>query len=145
MAAIANDQAGSFGEASLIGVGYAATGVPQPLLFATFTVALALMPFGAWLAFGLASLILIGSGSVLIGVLLFVFAVIVMMVSDNFIQPSVIGSAVELPFVLAMIGAFGGLAMIGLIGLFLGPVIMAALLLVMRQWMTPPGIDPQPT
>jgi len=125
----------SFGEGAIIGVGYAVAGVPQPLLFATFTIALALVPFGAWAAFGLASLILIGGGAVIAGVLLFVFGVVVMTVGDNVVQPSVIGSAVELPFLLAMIGAFGGLVAMGLVGLFVGPTIMAALLLVWRLWM----------
>lgn len=121
-------------EGATIGVGYWVAGVPQPLLFATFTIVLALIPFGAWAAFGLASLILIGSGSVLAGALLFGFGVIVMTVGDNVVQPTVIGSAVELPFLLALIGAFGGLAELGLVGLFVGPVIMAALLLVWQEW-----------
>lgn len=121
-------------EGSILGIAYAVAGVPQPLLFATFTIALALVPFGAWAAFGLASLILIGTGHVLAGGLLFGFGAVVMTVGDNVVQPTVIGSAVELPFLLAMIGAFGGLAELGLVGLFVGPVIMAALLLVLRQW-----------
>ncbi|QNA84352.1 AI-2E family transporter [Sphingomonas sp. So64.6b] len=124
-------------EGTIIGIGYGAAGVPQPLLFATFTIVLALVPFGAWAAFGLASLILIGNGDFLAGGLLFAFGVVVMTVGDNVVQPSVIGSAVKLPFLLAMIGAFGGLAQLGLVGLFVGPVVMAALLLVWRQWMSP--------
>ena len=122
-------------EGAIIGVGYAIAGVPQPLLFATFTIVLALIPFGAWAAFGLASLILVGNGHILAGGLLFGFAATVMTIGDNVVQPTVIGSAVELPFLLAMIGAFGGLTQLGLVGLFVGPVIMAALLLVWRQWM----------
>ncbi|TPG18757.1 AI-2E family transporter [Sphingomonas koreensis] len=129
-------------EGAIIGVGYAVAGVPQPLLFATFTVVLALVPFGAWLAFGLASLILLGTGHLLAGGMLFAFGAVVMTVGDNVVQPSVIGSAVELPFLLAMIGAFGGLAELGLVGLFVGPVIMAALLLVWHQWMKPLEADP---
>ena len=128
----------SVAEGALIGVGYWIAGVPQPLLFATFTIVLALIPFGAWLAFGLAALILLGTGHVLAGAILFGFGAVVMTIGDNVIQPSVIGSAVELPFLLAMIGAFGGLDQMGLVGLFVGPVVMAALLLVWRQWMTPP-------
>jgi len=124
----------SVAEGGIIGIGYAIAGVPQPLLFATFTIMLALVPFGAWAAFGLAALILLGTGHILAGALLYGFSAAVMTVGDNFIQPTVIGSAVELPFLLAMIGAFGGLAELGLVGLFVGPVIMAALLLVMRQW-----------
>ncbi|NIJ09304.1 putative PurR-regulated permease PerM [Sphingomonas vulcanisoli] len=129
-------------EGGLIGIGYAVAGVPQPLLFATFTIILALVPFGAWAAFGLASLILLGSGHVLAGGLLFGFGVVVMTIGDNFVQPTVIGSAVVLPFLMAMIGAFGGLAQFGLVGLFIGPVIMAALLLVSQQWMKP-GVSRQ--
>ncbi len=129
----------SAGEGAIIGVGYAVAGVPQPLLFATFTIMLALVPFGAWLAFGLASAILLTSGQLLAGGLLFVFGATVMTIGDNVVQPSGIGSAVKLPFLMALIGAFGGLAELGLVGLFVGPVIMAALLLVWRQWMEPPA------
>lgn len=124
----------SFGEGALIGIGYAVTGVPQPLLFATLTIILALIPFGAWLAFGLASAILLGSGAPLAAILLFAGGAVVMTVGDNIVQPAVIGSAVELPFILAMIGAFGGLAALGLVGLFIGPVIMAAFVLVLQEW-----------
>lgn len=127
----------SFGEGALIGVGYFVAGVPQPLLFTVFTMLLALVPFGAWAAFGVASLILLGTGSLLAGLLLFAFGVAVMTVGDNVVQPTVIGSTVELPFLMAMIGAFGGLAEMGLVGLFVGPVVMAALMLVWREWIAP--------
>ncbi|MDB5678560.1 AI-2E family transporter [Sphingomonas bacterium] len=129
-------------EGAIIGVGYWVAGVPQPLLFATFTILLALIPFGAWAAFGLASLILLAQGHVVAGVALFAFGTVVMAIGDNVIQPSVIGSAVELPFLFAMIGALGGLAELGLVGLFVGPVIMAALLLVWREWMNPGAAAP---
>lgn len=130
-------------EGAIIGVGYWVAGVPQPLLFATFTILLALIPFGAWAAFGLASLILLAQGDVVAGVGLFIFGTIVMAIGDNVIQPTVIGSAVELPFLFAMIGALGGLAELGLVGLFVGPVIMAALLVVWREWMNPGAALPQ--
>jgi len=127
----------SFGEGAIIGVGYFVVGIPQPLLFTTFTMLLALVPFGAWLVFGLASLILIGSGQLLAGALLCAFGVTVMTVGDNVVQPAAIGGSVQLPFLLALIGAFGGLLEMGLVGLFIGPVIMAALMLVWREWIRP--------
>ncbi|WP_186728805.1 AI-2E family transporter [Sphingomonas panacisoli] len=131
-------------EGTIIGVGYWVAGVPQPLLFATFTILLALIPFGAWAAFGLASIVLLLQGHVGAAAGLFAFGTVVMAVGDNFIQPSVIGSAVELPFLFAMVGALGGLAELGLVGLFVGPVIMAALLIVTREWMGP-DVAPAPT
>jgi len=45
-----------------------------------------------------------------------------------------VGGAARLPFLLAFVGIFGGLASFGLLGLFLGPVVMAALLTVWREW-----------
>jgi predicted PurR-regulated permease PerM len=64
-----------------------------------------------------------------------------MLVGDNVVQPAAIGSAVKLPFILALIGAFGGLAALGLVGLFIGPVVMAALLLVLEEWLSPAATD----
>ncbi|MBN8807978.1 MAG: AI-2E family transporter [Sphingomonas sp.] len=134
----------SVAEGAIIGVGYWVAGVPQPLLFATFTILFALVPFGAWAAFGLASVILLVQGHVVAGVALFVFGTIVMAIGDNFVQPAVIGNAVELPFLFAMIGALGGLAELGLVGLFVGPVIMAALLIVTREWLGPETASEEP-
>jgi predicted PurR-regulated permease PerM len=57
-----------------------------------------------------------------------------MLVGDNFLQPGLIGGATRLPFLAVLVGIFGGVATFGLIGLFLGPVIMAALLTVWREW-----------
>ena len=132
----------SVSEGLIVGVGYAIAGVPRPVLFTVLTIAFALVPFGAWAAFGAATLILLVQGHVLAAVLLFAFAATVMSVGDNVVQPRVIGGAVELPFLLALVGTFGGLASYGLVGLFVGPVIMVAMLLIWRQWMEHRGGEP---
>lgn len=126
-------------EGSIIGVAYSVAGVPQAMMFTVATILLALVPFGAWLVFGLAGLVMIGQDQTWAGILIIVFGVTVMTVGDNFIQPAVIGGAAKLPFILAFIGAFGGLAVMGLVGLFIGPVIMVALALIWREWMTIPA------
>ena len=66
---------------------------------------------------------------------LFGFGAAVMLVGDNFVQPAVIGGASRLPFLWALIGILGGLQSFGVLGLFIGPVIMAALLSVWREWL----------
>jgi predicted PurR-regulated permease PerM len=121
-------------EGAIIGTAYSIAGVPQAMMFAVATVVLALVPFGAWVVFGLAGLVLIGQQHVWAGILLILFGVTVMTVGDNFVQPAVIGGAAKLPFLLAFVGAFGGLAVMGLVGLFIGPVIMVALVLIWREW-----------
>src|SRR5919205_1047340 len=129
----------ALGEAALITVGYVVVGVPNPALFGVVTAAFALVPFGAWVAFGVASIVLLVlGGGALAAAGLFGYGAAVMLVGDNFVQPVVIGGAARLPFLLALIGILGGLQSFGVLGLFVGPVIIAALLIVWREW-----IDPQ--
>ena len=125
----------ALGEGALIGLGYVAAGVPRAFLFAILTVAFAMLPFGAWVVFTIATAVLIAQGAMVAAALLFAFAVVVMLVGDNFVQPALVGNSVRLPFLLAFVGTFGGLETLGLVGLFLGPVIMATLLLVWHEVM----------
>ncbi|WP_094193615.1 AI-2E family transporter [Bradyrhizobium viridifuturi] len=118
-----------------IGIAYVAMGVPHPLLFAVLTTALAMVPLGAWIALTTAALILAAhSGTLLAPAGLFVFGAAILLIGDNFIHPALIGGTAQLPFLLVLIGILGGMQSFGLIGLFLGPVIMAALLTVWREW-----------
>jgi predicted PurR-regulated permease PerM len=120
---------------SIITVAYVVTGVPYPLLFGALTVLLAMIPLGAWLAFGAASLaLLVQGGSAWNAAGLFGFSAIAMIVSDNFTQPALVGGAAKLPFLAVLVGILGGLETFGIIGLFLGPISMVALIFVWREW-----------
>lgn len=55
-------------------------------------------------------------------------------VIDHFLRPGLIGGTTRLPFVWVLIGIVGGVETIGLLGLFVGPAIMAALVLIWREW-----------
>lgn len=129
----------ALGEGMLIGIGYFVAGVPRPMLFTALTVALAMLPFGAWLAFTAAALLLLSQGGgFLVAGLLFGWGALVMVIGDNFIQPGLVGGSVRLPFLWALIGIFGGVQTFGLLGLFLGPVIMAGLMTIWREWIDRP-------
>lgn len=128
----------AIGEGALIGLGYVIAGVPNPLLFTVLTTAFAMLPFGAWAAFTAAALTLgISGGEPWAAFAVFAWGALVMLAGDNFIWPTLVGGAARLPFLFAFVGIFGGLATFGLLGLFLGPVIMAALLTVWREWVMP--------
>jgi predicted PurR-regulated permease PerM len=131
----------AIGEGALIGLGYAVAGVPRPVLFTLATIAVALLPFGAWAAFGIASLVLLVQGHTVAAIALFGFGAAVMLIGDNFVQPALIGNAVELPFLWTFIATFGGLESFGLVGLFVGPALMAALFLAWKEWL---GLDAPP-
>jgi predicted PurR-regulated permease PerM len=130
------------GEGLLIGVGYLIAGVPSAVLFTIFTIAFAMLPFGAWVAFTTAAVVLVaghGSGYAATGV--FCWGAIVMLAGDHFVWPTLVGGSARLPFLFAFVGIFGGLAAFGLVGLFLGPVVMAALLTVWREWIFRPPVQ----
>jgi predicted PurR-regulated permease PerM len=126
-------------EGALIGVGYLLAGVPKPLVFALLTTAFAMLPFGAWIAFTVAAVALVAQGgSEVAAVCVFGWGAVVMLLGDHFLWPSLVSGAARLPFVPALIGIFGGLQTFGLVGLFVGPVVMAAVLTVWREWMAVP-------
>jgi len=128
----------AIGEGALIGLGYAIAGVPNALLFTVLTAAFAMLPFGAWAAFTAAALTLgLGGGEPSAAFAVFAWGAVVMLAGDNFVWPTLVGGAARLPFLFAFVGIFGGLATFGLLGLFLGPVIMAALLTISREWVMP--------
>jgi predicted PurR-regulated permease PerM len=122
-------------EGLLIGAGYALVGVPSPALFTLLTIAFALVPFGAWAAFTAGALtLLFNEGSLWWAIAIFGWGAAVMLMGDHFVWPILVGNAARLPFLLALVGVFGGLQVFGLIGLFLGPVIMASAMTIWREW-----------
>jgi predicted PurR-regulated permease PerM len=126
-----------FGEGLLLGVAYAISGLPRPVLLGALTGVLATVPFGAPLVFGLGALVLFSQSQTGAAVALLAFGSIVVFVADHFLRPILIGGAARLPFLWVLLGIFGGLESFGLLGLFLGPTIMAVLLALWRDWAEP--------
>ena len=122
------------GEGFILGVAYFFTGVPHPTLFGLFTAIAAMVPFGAPVVFGIAALILLTQGSVASAVIVGVLGFVVTFAADHFVRPTLIGNSTKLPFLWVLLGILGGVETWGLLGLFLGPAIMAALILLWREW-----------
>jgi predicted PurR-regulated permease PerM len=125
------------GEGFILGIGYVVAGVPHPTLFGLFTAIAAMVPFGAPLVFGIAALILLVQGMLAWTITILVLGFLVTFVADHFVRPVLIGGATRLPFLWVLLGILGGVETWGLLGLFLGPAIMAALMLLWREWTGP--------
>ncbi|MGE5721934.1 MAG: AI-2E family transporter [Sphingomonadales bacterium] len=125
----------------LVGIGegvamlpvYWFAGVPQPLLFGAFTAVAAMIPFGAAVVFAIASAMLIAQGTVGAAIAVFVIGMGVVGIADHFARPALIGGATRLPFIWVLVGILGGVESIGLLGLFVGPGTMAALMMLWRD------------
>jgi predicted PurR-regulated permease PerM len=125
------------GEGAVLGAAYYVFGAPHPALLAAFTGLLAMVPFGAPIVFTLASGVLLIDGSIGAAAGVSIVGWIVIGIADHAIRPILIGGAAKLPFLWVLLGIFGGLETFGLVGLFLGPAIMAALVSLWREWTDP--------
>ncbi|MBB5369274.1 MULTISPECIES: AI-2E family transporter [unclassified Janthinobacterium] len=111
-------------EGALIGVAYVITDLPSPVLWAFATGILAIIPFGAPLAYLCAAALLLVQGSVGGAIGVAVWGTVVLFVADHFVRPGMIGNATRLPFLAVLFGILGGVETLGLVGLFIGPVVM---------------------
>jgi predicted PurR-regulated permease PerM len=111
-------------EGVLLGIGYQFAGVPSAVLWAAATGVLAIIPFGAPLAFGAVAALLLYQGNTAGAAAIAVLGAVVLFVADHFVRPTIIGNATKLPFLAVLLGILGGVETLGLIGLFVGPVVM---------------------
>jgi predicted PurR-regulated permease PerM len=114
-------------EGCVLGAAYAIAGAPAPALLAVFTGYLALVPGGAPLSFSLVALLLLGQGHSGAALGLFCWGAFELFMVDKFIRPKLIGRRVNLPFLAVLFGLLGGVSTLGVIGLFVGPFMMAIL------------------
>ena len=122
------------GEGAAMAVVYVIAGVPHPLLLGGLTAIAAMIPFGAAVLMAIASILLIGEGSVGWAIAVFAIGMGVVAIADHVFRPVLIGSATRLPFLWVLIGILGGVEALGLLGLFVGPATMAVLIMLWRDF-----------
>lgn len=125
----------AIGEGVVLGMAYAIAGVPSPVALGVLTGFMALVPGGAPLAFTLVSLYLFGSGKVLAGIGLMIWGSVELFIVDKTLRPRLVGGPIKLPFLPTFFGLVGGVATMGFVGLFVGPVLMALLVAIWSEWL----------
>lgn len=119
----------------LAGLGYWVAGIAAPALWGVVTALVSMIPFvGPVVWIGL-SLGLLASGETQAAVGLFLWGALVVSWIDNLIRPLVISGPTRIPFLLVFLGVLGGINAFGLIGLFLGPVLLAVSVGIWREWL----------
>ncbi len=123
------------------GLAYWWADLQAPVLLGVLTALVAMIPFGTPFAWGSVGLWLLASGDTVGGIGVLLWGAVVVSSVDNVVRPMVISNATRIPFLLVMFGVLGGLAAFGLVGLFLGPVILAVLMAVWREWIEEAALD----
>lgn len=111
----------------LAGIGYHITGAPTPLLLAVVTMIISLIPFGPpFMYIPVSAYLLFFSGLPWYhGVGLAVWGIVVVSTIDNVLRPLFISQSTKLSALLVFVGVLGGVASMGLLGVFIGPAIIA--------------------
>ena len=103
-------------------------GLPLPLFWGLVMMILAFIPaIGPALVWLPAVVIFFLEGSVAKGIILIVYGIVVLGFIENILKPKLIGKKINLPAFAVFLGVIGGLKMFGILGLFIGPIILALL------------------
>jgi predicted PurR-regulated permease PerM len=125
----------------LTAVGLWISGVPRPVLLGSIAGLLAVLPIGAPLVWIPASIWLLGSNHLGWGIFLAIYGVGAISGSDSLIRPWFIARGAQLPFLLTVLGVLGGALAFGLLGIFLGPVLLGIGYTLVNEWAR--GTDPR--
>ena len=117
----------------IAGTGLLIASVPGAVLLTAAVFILCLAQIGPILVMVPAVIWRFYTGDVLRGSILLVFALVAMTI-DNVIRPFLIRKGADLPLLLIFAGVIGGLVALGIMGIFIGPVILAVAYTLMREW-----------
>lgn len=124
------------------GIGMLVAGVPAAGLWALLIMIFATIQLGAFLVLLVVSLYMFYSGDMTTAILFAIWSAFVSSL-DNLLKPLLFGRGVEVPMVVIFVGAIGGLLNAGIIGLFIGPVILALGYELFLAWIRMPVAAPK--
>jgi predicted PurR-regulated permease PerM len=120
-------------QATLAGIGLVVTGVPFAPLLAAVTFVLCIAQIGPILVLAPALVWLFWTGATGSATTLLVWTLVVLAM-DNFLRPVLMTKGANLPMLLMFTGVIGGLLAFGLIGIFIGPVVLAVSYTLLGAW-----------
>ena len=129
----------------LAAVGLVVAGVPGVGLWALLVMMLGVMQLPPILILGpIAVWVFANNDSTVIAVIFAVWSLFVS-VSDGLFKPLLLGRGVPVPMLVILIGAIGGMLRSGLIGLFIGPVVLAIFHKLFMAWVHEAEARSEPT
>ncbi|MBV8652630.1 MAG: AI-2E family transporter [Alphaproteobacteria bacterium] len=124
----------NFVQATLAMIGLWAVGVPGALFLGFITFFLTLIPTGPAIIFVPAILWLLQQGATIGAIFLAIWFIIVFMLLDGVLRAFFISRGGELPLILVLLGILGGIMSFGLLGIFVGPTILAIGHALLQEW-----------
>jgi len=120
-------------QSTAAGIGLAVAGIPYATVLTAIIFILCIAQLGPVFVLAPAVGWLYWTGDPVWGTVLLVWAVVVGLM-DNFLRPLLIKRGADLPLLLIFVGVIGGLVSLGIVGLFVGPVVLAVTYRLLESW-----------
>jgi predicted PurR-regulated permease PerM len=121
-------------QALVAGLGFWIAGVPGAVLLSVLTFFFAVVPFGPPLIWLPASFWLFAQDKPGLGIFMLLWGLLGISSVDNFLRPYLISQGSKMPFVLIFCGVIGGALAFGLVGVFMGPTMLAVAFRLVEEW-----------
>ncbi|MGE5171919.1 MAG: AI-2E family transporter [Rudaea sp.] len=121
-------------QAVVAAIGFWIAGMVAAPLLGLLTFVASPVPIGPPLVWVPAGLWLINDGQTGRGIFVLLWGMLAVSTIDNVIKPLIISRGSLLPFILVLLGVLGGIAAFGVIGMFLGPVLLAVGYALLLEW-----------
>lgn len=132
-------------QGALGGLIFAFLGIPGAVLWGVVMAVLSLLPaVGASLVWGPVALYFFSTGAIWQGTVLTAFGLLVIGLVDNILRPILVGKDTKMPDYLVLLSTLGGLAVFGLNGFVIGPVIAAMFMAVWGIFAPSASNNPSP-
>ena len=125
-------------QALVAGLGFWIAGLPGAVLLSVLTFFLAVIPFGPPMIWLPAAMWLFAEDKPAMAVFLLFWGGLGISSVDNFLRPFLISQGSKMPFVLIFCGVIGGALSFGLVGVFLGPTLLAVAFRLIAEWSSAP-------
>jgi predicted PurR-regulated permease PerM len=132
----------AFIQSVLAGIGMLVAGVPGAGAWALLVLVLAIAQLPPALVL-IPVAIYVFSHASTVGAVLFLIWAILVSISDSFLKPLLMGRGVDVPMLVILIGAIGGMMAFGIIGLFVGAVVLAVGYQLFIAWLNEKDEEPQ--
>jgi predicted PurR-regulated permease PerM len=120
-------------QGACVSIGFMFVGLPSPVVFGVLSAVLSVLPVGGTaFVWGPAVAWLFATGRVGAAIFLLVWGLLVVALADNLLRPMLISGRTEVPTLAVFIGVLGGLAAFGLVGMFLGPLVISLAVALVR-------------
>nr|WP_314265340.1 AI-2E family transporter YdiK [uncultured Moellerella sp.] len=124
----------AFVQAIIGGIGLSISGIPYAAIFTIVLFICCVAQLGPLLVMIPSVIWLFWTGDTTFAIILGIWAAVVATM-DGVLRPWLIKMGADLPMVLILLGVIGGILSLGMIGLFIGPVVLAVSYSLLKAWM----------